>query len=268
MAIDVTLPKLSEDEAYSAIVTYLRTIATAGSRMELGEVIRAYLDEIRPAHTLGAMKFDSRTNAEPFIVAAWRLSRHGIIAPASTYIELKYTNYVEAGNKFIVTEYGAEWIKGLSDYDTPPNEYGHFSQLLARHDSKLGKGYQARSQEALRSYRSQNYLACCAMCGAAAESITLALAIAKKGNEQEMLKMYGSSGGRSKIENFLIANQDGHITRNLPNYTTLLNDWRDISAHGDTPIVGEEEAFTALLLLLRYAKFAEERWDRIVSTTT
>jgi hypothetical protein len=106
------------------------------------------------------------------------------------------------------------------------------------------------------------------MCGAAAESITLALAIGKKGNEEEILREYGSSGGRGKIERFLLANQDGHITRNLPNYTSLLNDWRDVAAHGAAPEVGEEEAFTALLLLLRYARFAGERWHDITTQKT
>jgi hypothetical protein len=104
------------------------------------------------------------------------------------------------------------------------------------------------------------------MCGAAAESITLALAIAKRGNEADILKEYGSSGGRGKIERYLLANQDAHITKNLPNYTSLLNEWRDVAAHGDVPSVGEEEAFTALMLLLRFARFAEERWSNITGT--
>ena len=96
----------------------------------------------------------------------------------------------------------------------------------------------------------------------------LALAIAKKGDEEIILKDYGSSGGRGKIERFLLANQDAHITRNLPNYTSLLNDWRDVAAHGNAPIVGDEEAFTALMLLLRFARFAEERWDDITGPRT
>jgi hypothetical protein len=37
----------------------------------------------------------------------------------------------------------------------------------------------------------------------------------------------------------------------------------DIAAHGDAPIVGEEEAFTRMMLLLRFARFAEERWSDI-----
>jgi hypothetical protein len=104
------------------------------------------------------------------------------------------------------------------------------------------------------------------MCGAAAESITLALAIAKKGNEAEVLKDYGSSGGRGRVERFLLVQQDANITRNFPNYTTLLNEWHDIAAHGDAPNVGEEEAFTALMLLLRFARFAEDRWSDITGS--
>lgn len=267
MAVKVTLPEVPEDEAYDFIISSIRANPTKGSLVELSEIIHNYLDRLRPANTTGGIvmyQLDLRTNVEPFASAAWRLCIRGVLALLPTYVTLRYVNEIEAGTKFVVTEYGESWLRGLSDYDVSPTEYGRFSQLLARHKSKLGKGFYARSQEALRSYRSQNHLACCAMCGAAAESITLALAIAKKGSEKGALKEYGSSGGRGKTERFLLANQDKHITRNLPNYTSLLNDWRDIAAHGDVPDVGEEEAFTALLLLLRYAKFAEERWEVIV----
>lgn len=270
MPIDVKLPQISEDEAYDALTSALRNKAKAGERISLSEIINKHAERYKTPTPGGSMVIyrynPDQPNAAPFYSVAWRLCCRGILAQAPTSIQRDYG--AVAGADFIVTEYGAKWLSGLSEYDCGPTEYGRFSQLLANHAQKLGNGYHARSQEAISCYRAQTYLACCAMCGAAAESITLALAIAKKGNEAEVLKEYGGSGGRGKIERFLLANQDAHINRNLPNYTSLLNEWRDIAAHGDVPIVGEEEAFTALMILLRFARFAEERWSNITSSST
>jgi hypothetical protein len=50
-----------------------------------------------------------------------------------------------------------------------------------------------------------NYLACCAMAGAAAESILLAVAIAKTGDEDKMLKTYRAAGGRRDLTRLVAA---------------------------------------------------------------
>jgi hypothetical protein len=266
MPIDVTLPRISEDEAYNILTSALRHSPKAGEKVALTDIITKQIERYRPENP-GRMvmyQYDPfQPNAAPFYSATWRLCNRGILAQAPSVIQPNYGGL--AGTHFIITEYGAKWLSGLSDYDCVPMEYGRFSQLLSNHARRLGQGYHSRSQEAVSCYRAQTYLACCAMSGAAAESIMLALAIAKNGDEEAVLKDYGSSGGRGKIERFLLSNQDAHITRNLPNYTSLLNDWRDVAAHGDVPIVGEEEAFTALMLLLRFARFAEERWEDITS---
>lgn len=44
-------------------------------------------------------------------------------------------------------------------------------------------------------------------------------------------------------------------------YLQLLNYWRDESAHGVARSIGEEEAFTSLALLLRFANLADREWD-------
>ena len=224
MPINVTLPTISEDEAYNFLVSFIGGSAKAGDKVFLSDVISKYLERHRPANNIGGMVMyhtDLIKNSEPFYSAAWRLCMRGVLAQPPTLIERDCGAIV--GARFIVTEYGENWLSGLSDYDCAPTEYGRFSQLLSNHAQRLGHGYNSRSQEAIRCYRAQTYLACCAMCGAAAESITLALAIAKKGDEAEVLKEYGSSGGRGKIERLLLANQDGHITKIFPNYTSLLN---------------------------------------------
>lgn len=250
MSINVVVPHVPEDEAYDVLISAIRPPVKAGDRVNLLDIIRDYSDHHKPENLGGGITvyhYDlNQPNAAPFFSAAWRLCIRGILAQTPTHM----LHNGGMGAIFFITEYGEKWFSGLSDYDCVPTEYGRFSQLLSNHAKLLGEGYHARSQEAVRCYRAQTYLACCAMCGAAAESIILALAIAKNGDEEAILKEYGGSGGRGKIERFLLTNQDAHIMKNLPNYTSLLNDWRDVAAHGSAPVVGEEEAFTALMLLL------------------
>jgi len=45
----------------------------------------------------------------------------------------------------------------------------------------------------------------------------------------------------------------------------LLKYWRDESAHGIESKIQEEEAFTSLLLLLRFAQFADSRWQDLTT---
>ncbi len=103
------------------------------------------------------------------------------------------------------------------------------------------------------------------MCGASAESILLALATSKKGSQDEILKEYKSANGRSKIENFLIGQQSGQIKQDFITFMSLLKYWRDESAHGTESKIQEEEAFTSLLLLLRFAQFADSKWQTLTT---
>jgi hypothetical protein len=98
------------------------------------------------------------------------------------------------------------------------------------------------------------------MCGAAAESITLAIAIARAGDEAAVLAEYRRTSGRSAIERRLLAGRNSHIQTTLPSFLNLLGYWRDDAAHGQRSEIEEEQAFIALLLLLRFAQFADSRW--------
>jgi hypothetical protein len=41
--------------------------------------------------------------------------------------------------------------------------------------------------------------------------------------------------------------------------------WRDNAVHGTAFDFDEAEAFTALILLLRFARFADSRWDALTT---
>jgi hypothetical protein len=220
----------------------------------------------RATNTSGAVtyEFDLRTNSSPFYRAAWVLVNRGILSPDPTFPAANgHTSSEVAGAGFSVTDYGRKWLAGSVEYACLPSEYARFGQLLNAHASRFGGGFQSRSQEALSCYQARLYLSCCVMCGAAAESILLALAIERKGNAEDVLKDYRTGSGRSKIEGLILAQQNSFITRELPNFTSLLNYWRDESAHGASTNLSEEEAFTSLILLLRFAHFADQRWQEI-----
>lgn len=165
----------------------------------------------------------------------------------------------------MVSDYGLQWLSALPSHATPPSENAAFLRLLDSHANRLGNGYPASSREALACYQSMTYLACCAMCGSAAESILLALAIAKTSDEERVMREYRSSKGRQFLESTLRSQQNGHVQEQLGQFLGLLKYWRDEASHGTESPIDEEEAFLAMVLLLRLARFADERWEELVS---
>jgi hypothetical protein len=223
------------------------------------------MNEDRSRNPSGMRSYQSnphQAEATPFYDAVWTLCRNGILRPDPPNPD---SNGIDSGRGFTVTSYGKKWLNEVSGYECIPAEYGRFSQLLSGHSHRFGDGYHSRSQEAVSCYRAHTYLACCAMCGASAESIMLALAIAKNGSEEAVLREYKSANGRSKIENIVVGQQSGRIKQEFLNFTSLLKYWRDTAAHGARSIIGEEEAFTSMLLLLRFARFADENWDELTT---
>ncbi len=277
MPTQLQLPKMNEDDAYGRLIAFLRQSPSSepGGRshrrsdgeqvISIQDLVMKIADEARrndPHRDRGmaVYSFDFTTHSAPLYDAAWTLVRTGVLRPA---VPPEQAGAALAASYFSITAYGREWLERSSGFECLPSEYGRFGQLLGSQSERLGAGYHARSQEALACYRAQTYLACCAMCGAAAESITLALAIGRVGDEEAVLAEYRKASGRGTIERRLMAQQNGHVQRELTNYFGLLNYWRDEAAHGERSGIGEGEAFTALLTLLRFAMFAGGRWSEL-----
>lgn len=208
-------------------------------------------------------EFDLVTNTEPFYEAAWQLCRRGILRPGVSLPRQIQAGSEIVGSRFALTSFGKTWLEQVNPDDAIPFEHDRFTRLLFGHAARFGQGYRSRSQEAMRCYRAHAYFACCTMCGAAAESILLALAIAKRGNEEEILREYRAANGRSKVEKILIGQQSQQIQQDFTTYTSLLKYWRDEAAHGTESDLDDEEAFTSLILLLRFAQFADSRWNTL-----
>jgi hypothetical protein len=199
----------------------------------------------------------------PLLNAIWGLCIRGVLRPgAVTYS----SGHIPIGNYYALTNYGLLWLQKTNLSEAVPIEYGRFSQLLGRHDIFFGEAYHVRAQEAVRCYEAHTYFACCAMCGAAAESVLLALA-SKKMGAQEALNEYQRSGGRHRIRNRLVSQTRNEIQTRFDSYLELLNYWRDESAHGIARSIGEEESFTSLLLLLRFAQLGSNEWDAFTNNS-
>jgi hypothetical protein len=255
---------MTDDQAVSIILDWLRSKKAKSSQILWGfyfdlyipQVINEVLQAMGP--TPESYQYDHRSNSAVFFDAAWTLCLRGILRPAN--YDLAQGSTPVPGNAFSLTSYGKRWIAQSSQYEVTPSEYSKFGQILSQHSPRFGAGFHSRSQEALNCYQAHAYLACCAMCGAAAESILLALAIQKQGNETEVLDMYRSSGGRSRVEKKLLGQQDLRIQQSYKNYSELLKYWRDDASHGMASSINEEEAFTSIMLLLRFAQFADNNW--------
>ncbi len=203
----------------------------------------------------------------PFYDGAWELSRRGILRGGPAFPRGRYMGHAE-GDGYSLTAHGREWI---AHYDQPgpfPVDPGRFAAIITPYAARFGQGFLQRANEAAGCYRALNYLACCAMCGAACESILLALAIQRTGDEAAVLKEYRSAGGRKKILNMLSGQQTERIRGAIVTASNLLSFWRDETAHGTATAVGEFEAHDAMSRLLRFAQFADAEWDAITAPSS
>ncbi len=87
---------------------------------------------------------------------------------------------------FSVTKFGETWLEENQEDTFVPTEPERFAELLAPYRSRFGAGFHERAQQAVRCYGAHAYLACCTMCGAAAESIILATAMIKESYQKAL----------------------------------------------------------------------------------
>jgi len=195
-----------------------------------------------------------------FADAAWALCRRGILRPGVREYRGQVTDEGSGGSGFSVTTFGRKWLEEEQEDTFVPIEPERFAELLGQFRNRFGPGFHERAQQAVRCYGAHANLACCAMCGAAAESILLGTAIAKIGSEEEVLRTYATANGRTRIENRVIGQASDHLKREFRGLTELLKYWRDEAAHGQASAISDNEAHTSLAMLLRYAMFIHQSW--------
>lgn len=260
---------MKEEDALLIIVDWLRKGSPGkfhnyGYGLYLPNVIKWHLIFETPHLQGSSSELDQKmTPLFPlFANAAWELCRRGILRPGVKDYNTQSTDQGSAGSGFSVTAFGQQWLsEGGSVFI--PTEPERFGQLLKPFVSRFGQGFHERAQEAVRCYGAHAYLACCAMCGAAAESILLATAIAKEGDEDSVLKIYATANGRVRLENMIIGKATDHVKREFKGLTELLKYWRDEASHGKPSNISDNEAYTSLAMLLRYAAFVNGIWDSL-----
>jgi hypothetical protein len=259
---------ISLDEAIAVIVAELRGAAQPDARVahdrrpygcDLWVKFSAQTHLQRPGEELRA------SDLQPFYDAAWELSRRGVLRPGPA-CPRGQNNANTAGEGFSLTAFGRDWVER---YDQPgpfPLDPGRFAAILSPYADLFGRGFEERASEAAGCYRTLNYLACCSMCGAACESILLALAIGKKGDEEAVLSVYLARDGRRKLIDLIVSNLPGWLSGGIRTASSLLSYWRDASSHGHAAGIGEFQAHDALSRLLRFAQLTHDEWDTITTS--
>ena len=103
------------------------------------------------------------------------------------------------------------------------------------------------------------------MAGAAAESILLAVAVAKTKDEPKVLKEYNTTGGRSRVTKSVVSGVGEPLRGSFEAALHVLHYWRDDAAHGMATTILEVEAFASLTQLLRLAQLSDDRWAELTA---
>jgi hypothetical protein len=198
-----------------------------------------------------------------FYEALWELCRRGILRPG---VRATLQQGVNDGGGYCLTAYGRDWLREATDDQFVMMQPSALAAAFARFRIRFGEGYHQRTQEAIRCRNTEAWLATCTMIGAAAESILLALAVAKTGDEDGVLRSYTGRDGRKAVMNTLIGQAPPGVARPLTSGMALLSYWRDTAGHGQIASIAAPEADQALRELLSLSQFAEDNWDDIVSS--
>ena len=86
---------------------------------------------------------------------------------------------------------------------------------------------------------------------------------AREGDEEQVLSAYNSSRGRSRVETMLLGQACDRLKREVQGFLTLLKYWRDQAGHGATADISDNEAYTSLALLLRFAAYVNDCWGEL-----
>jgi len=257
------------DDAIKFLINFVRNprqdgYTNYGYEIYITNVIIAYRREVEGDVSHNPWEGDrARELSTIFYEAGWELCRRGIFRPGIMHKDGQATDEGASGNGYSVTTVGREWIEQAEESAFIPTEPSRFAQLAARFRPRLGEGYFQRSQEAVKCHFACAYLGCCAMAGAAAESIMLRVAISKSGDEEATLREYRSARGRSKIENQIAGGLRKPLGSQFRNLVDLIKYWRDEASHGGLSDISEFEAYEALARLLRLAHFVDDHWEEL-----
>lgn len=103
------------------------------------------------------------------------------------------------------------------------------------------------------------------MVGAAAESILLALAIAKTGDEEAVLAQYRRASGRREVLNLIVGQANQQRRETLKTFANIVSQWRDEASHGTASPLSTANADEALRQLLHMCQWVDREWDALTA---
>jgi len=259
--------RFTEDDFIAAIVDSI----VSETQTRRGSYVEVHVPSI-VSHVAGVQN-ESDFNAdahEVAFLAAWDLCRRGILRPL-------ILNTISAGTlrgnylrkhpiSYAVTPHGIEWAKTRGkDYLFVPFAAGSAIKVFEGFRNRFGDAFVERSAEAVRCFNANLFLACCAMCGAAAESVLLSIAFIKVGDKDKVLEEYRGAGGRKRIEDRILGSQKPDMRDRIRAYLDVLNYWRDSAAHGAAVGITEPQAELALEKLNGLSHFVSSRWQELTT---
>ena len=255
---------ITEAEAFRIIVRALKEAPDEachyGYDCYLRDVIDWYLRTMHKMVPSTGIATTIEACSPPFMDAAFALVRLGVLRPGVVRIGRQVVD--DGGTAFSLTGFGRTWLAD-PEHDPLPSHPAEMGALLGQYRDNFGDAFHQRAQEAVKCQLAGAWLATCVMAGAAAEAILIAIAAAKSGDEEQVLKELRAAGGRAKLQKAVTAPLTESDRRALDAYLELLKPWRDVSAHGAITAVGAFEAFEALTRLMRLAIFAKDHWAQL-----
>jgi hypothetical protein len=204
----------------------------------------------------------------PFQDAAWELAKRGILRPGPILPGPMMVGHRQnsEGDGFSLTNAGRKWVQNFDQQPPFPVDPGRVSTLVQPYARRFGPGFIQRATEAASCYRTMNYLAACAMAGAACESVLMAVAIEKTKDEPKVLRTYLARDGRRSLIKEITADTRPFLSQGIETATGILAYWRDSAAHGHATEIGEIVAYDALSRLLRFSQFVDANWAALTAS--
>jgi hypothetical protein len=265
MSPQLPIPPVEDalDHLIDAIRSTPKAVAAYGYDVFIPNVVREFaITRIQP-HAPGSMRFEvdamTETLSRSFLDAAWQLCRLGVLRLGVSETGRQST---QTGEGYSITAFGHEWIAKHESPAYIPTDPGRVASLLTSRQDLFGPVFVIRANDAALCYSAHAFYACCAMIGAAAESIVLAAGVQKL-TEPTALKLYRGTHGRKSLTEKVLTNCPEYVAKEFRLHAGLIDLWRDQSSHASPAELGETEAFTNLRGLIKLAQFAAARWDHL-----
>ena len=197
----------------------------------------------------------------PFYDAAWELCRIGVLRPGE-FAAIGMTMH-GASARYTITSFGRQWLQEASQ--RPFIDPSRLADVFQTFVPQFGLGYAQRSAEAVRCYRTSNYLSTCVMAGAAAESLLLAVAISKARDEHRVMAEYRTASGRGRVAKRITDAVPHGIGSQFQAGLQVLHYWRDDAGHGTATPIAEMEAHSSLTQLLRLSQLTSSHWAALTA---